>query len=110
MILLNVILHLTEFMEMTLYVNGLEKKMKIKMGEVISMRDRLEKWKSAYRSHDDNGWLEISCSSNGRLCIRVGDEIKELDVVESVRLLGDVSKGMETAINSLYIDDYELLK
>lgn len=76
------------------------------MSNVISMSDKLEKWNKVFTSKREN--FSISASSNGRLsfhfCDPRGRAIAPVrfDTVESVKLMSDMSSGMEMALECLY--------
>lgn len=67
----------------------------LKKSNVVSIRDRLEKWCEAYSSAPDH--LRIYTSNHGRTKVCIGDSIVILDLVESVRLLSQTSDRIENA-------------
>jgi hypothetical protein len=76
------------------------------MSNVISMSDKLEKWNRIFISKGEN--FSISASSYGRLsfhfCDDQGHQLAPVrfDTVESVKMMSDMSIGMETALDCLY--------
>ena len=76
------------------------------MSNVISISDKLEKWNKVFTSKDEN--FSISASSYGRLsfhfCDARGYQLVPVrfDTVESVKLMSDMSIGMESALDCLY--------
>lgn len=69
------------------------------MNNVVSLLDRMEKWKSAYESPD--GSLIIKASNHGRFSFQIGGkncEITRLEFVESVNMLTRLSDGMSNAL------------
>lgn len=67
------------------------------MGEVVSLKDKLERWTVSYKSPGE--WMQIKTSTHGRIIVLIGDEMCELSTFESVRMLKEVSEGMEAAFD-----------
>jgi hypothetical protein len=78
------------------------------MNNVISLVDKTEFWRDAYLSPDND--LHIKISNNGRLRFIPSEgehnaHVVVLETVEAVKLLTNLSKQIEVAINELYIDN-----
>lgn len=66
---------------------------------VVSLRDRLERWSTSYTSSCSR--LQIHTSNHGRTKLCVEGTVVVLDFIEGVRLLSQMSEGMENVANEL---------
>lgn len=68
---------------------------RIMKNNVISIKNKLEKWRNVYTSPDTK--FSVSASSMGNLKIQFmrKEQAIHLDFFESVRFMSDVSKGFE---------------
>jgi len=75
--------------------------MKKKSNNIISLRDRLETWKTAFE-HDG---ISVNVSSNGRMMLQVEGSMAYLDTVSAVGLMNKMSEAYEKEFNVLFEDD-----
>lgn len=72
-----------------------------KKTNVISLRERLETWKTPW-SHDN---MSVGVSSNGRMKIEFDGNVTYLDTVEAVGFMSKVSEAYEQEFSVLFEDD-----
>lgn len=65
------------------------------MFKVIDLASRRETWNVAYELDD----LIFFVSNHGRIKVQVGDEIRTMDLLDSVSMLGRVSESFEAGAN-----------
>lgn len=68
------------------------------MAKVIDFFERGQRWHDTYRSPD--GDLRMKVSSRGRLEIQMGDRLVELDLIETVSMLSQVSDALDSEFGS----------
>jgi len=71
----------------------------MKKDNIISLVDRLERWRHVYTS--PNGEFNVTVSSRGYLKVSFREDQKDaicLDFFESVRFMSEVSKGFEMIV------------
>lgn len=67
------------------------------MGKVISLQERSEVWKKAYHF----GNLEVFVSSHGKFKFRSGDHVTQLEFLDSVTFLKEMSDALEREMNQM---------
>lgn len=65
---------------------------------VVSLRDRLEKWSEVYTTPTED--LSVHTSTHGRIKFSLGDKDVVLSFVEGVQFLSQTSIGIETAMSN----------
>lgn len=71
----------------------------MRKNNVVSLAGKLERWDEVYTSPD--GQLYISASNHGRLSFTSAGNTVRLEFVESVRMLSEVSKGIEEVMKTM---------
>ena len=70
------------------------------MSNVVSLSEKLERWSKSYES--PCGRLIIFSSSHGRFNLVFERQSIKLDMVNSVKMLTDLSEGMSSAMNVIF--------
>lgn len=73
------------------------------MDNVIDFFSKGQKWHDTYRSPD--GVLRMKVSSRGRLEIRMGDRMVELDLIETVSMLDRVSQDLDEEFGAAVLEE-----
>lgn len=73
------------------------------MDNVIDFFSKGQKWHDTYRSPD--GVLRMKVSSRGRLEVRMGDRMVELDLIETVSMLDRVSEDLDTEFGAAVLEE-----
>jgi len=61
------------------------------MVNVIDLSARRERWTTAYSWGD----IILSVSNQGRIHLRVGEEVRTIGLIEAVTLMGQLSKSFD---------------
>lgn len=69
------------------------------MSNVVDFFERGQRWHDTYRTPD--GELRMKVSSRGRLEVRMGDRVVELDLIETVSMLSQVSDALDSEFGSV---------
>lgn len=73
------------------------------MAKVIDFFEKGQRWHDTYRSPD--GDLRMKVSSRGRLEIRMGDRLVELDLIETVSMLDRVSEDLDAEFGTAVMEE-----
>lgn len=73
------------------------------MAQVIDFFEHGQRWHDTYRTPDGN--LRMKVSSRGRLEVRMGDQQVELDLIETIAMLSQVSDALDAEFGSALMTD-----